>query len=70
MFMAGAVAVYVHVRDPSRPILSISKFRAETPAPSQTPGQIVIAPFEGGTLAERWSNLQAATATPTPKAKP
>jgi hypothetical protein len=50
---ASAVTLYVHVRNHD---LHLSHFGRSTPEPVETkkPGEIVVAPFHGNTLSDRW----------------
>jgi hypothetical protein len=64
LFAASAVTLYVHIRNHN---LSLLHFSTSAPEPSETKttGQIVIAPFHGNTLAERWPGEPS----PSPTAK-
>ena len=58
--MAGAVALYVHFHSAENKSVNMPVMIA---TPASTPsGEIVIAPFNGGTLVDRWQNPQSTAA--------
>lgn len=68
LLTSAAVTLYVDIRQHPDAVLAQPIFRIEKAAPTPieeaSPGEIVIARFNGGTIAERWGT----TPSPSPTA--
>jgi hypothetical protein len=66
LFAAAGVTMYVHVRQhPDAFFVKPKHYENLPPLHSEPSGDIVIAPYRGGTLAGRWGHENTPTPSPT-----